>query len=102
MYFSFTGHYLYVDSTNTTNGQKAKLRSQMFSQAARGCYFSFWYYIFGGDFGTLKVLQYTPSNGREYNLMTAPDRDYDQSLADKWNLYEIQVEACAENFRVSV
>ncbi|XP_041480950.1 MAM and LDL-receptor class A domain-containing protein 2-like [Lytechinus variegatus] len=70
--------------------------------AARRCTFSMWYYVFGVDMGTLKVFQYTPSNDRNYNLMTVVDLGEDAGIGDKWNLYQVQVEACAENFQMSI
>nr|XP_054769623.1 MAM and LDL-receptor class A domain-containing protein 2-like [Lytechinus pictus] len=70
--------------------------------AARRCTFSMWYYVFGVDMGALKVFQYTPSNGRNYNLMTVVDLGEDDGIGDKWNLYQVQVEACAENFQISI
>ena len=100
LWIAFQGHYLYADDTNTTYKDKAMLRSPVFSMAARGCTFSFWYFVYGFDMGTIKVYQYTPSDRRDYNLMTAVDQTDDASTADRWNLYEVEVAACAQQFRV--
>lgn len=94
------GHYLYVDDTYSEVDQTAIIRSPTYQMAARRCIFSMWYYAYGVDMGTLKVFQYTPSNDRNYNLMTVVDIGEDKSVKDRWNLYEVQVEACAENFQV--
>ncbi|XP_030853092.1 MAM and LDL-receptor class A domain-containing protein 1-like [Strongylocentrotus purpuratus] len=99
---SVNGHYLYVDDTYSEFDQKAIIRSPTYQMAARRCIFSMWYYVYGVDMGTLKVLQYTPSNDRNYNLMTVVDIGEDMSTKDRWNLYEVQVEACAENFQLSI
>eukprot|EP00057_Strongylocentrotus_purpuratus_P008856 XP_011663330.1 PREDICTED: uncharacterized protein LOC584152 [Strongylocentrotus purpuratus] len=99
---SVNGHYLYIDDTYSEVDQKAIIRSPTYQMAARRCIFSMWYYAYGVDMGTLKVLQYTPSNDRNYNLMTVVDIGEDKSTKDRWNLYEVQVEACAENFQLSI
>ncbi|KAH9494980.1 hypothetical protein Btru_018316 [Bulinus truncatus] len=54
---SSVGYYMYIESSNRRQGERARFASQMFPAVSNQDYcFSFWYNMFGADIGSLKVL----------------------------------------------
>ena len=51
----FTGRYYYMEATGRHEGQRARLQSNPYQLYYKAC-LTFYYYIFGSDMGTLKIL----------------------------------------------
>ena len=74
----------------------ARLISPTYSLASRVCRFTFWYYMFGVEFGDLEVYIKT-ADGNERRLRKELDGlgQYNQ-----WLLGEADIDACTRNFQV--
>ncbi|KAJ8048131.1 MAM and LDL-receptor class A domain-containing protein 1 [Holothuria leucospilota] len=91
------GNYLYVvGSTIPTKDRKARLISPTYHSASRACRFTFWYYMFGLEYGDLEVYIRTPTGG---------DRRIRKELDGygqygKWWQGEADIDACTSQFQI--
>lgn len=78
------------------NDRKARLISPTYYSASRACRFTFWYYMFGLEYGDLEVYVRTPSGG-ERKIRKELD-GFGQY--GKWWQGEADIDACTSQFQV--
>ncbi|XP_041480826.1 MAM and LDL-receptor class A domain-containing protein 1-like [Lytechinus variegatus] len=88
---------MFVDGTTSSTKQTARLISPVFKMAPRGCTFYMWFYMFGPEYGDLKVKLLDESG--ESHVTKALDNALQYN---KWYEWESQIPTCTENFQVVV
>ncbi|XP_071956934.1 MAM and LDL-receptor class A domain-containing protein 2-like [Antedon mediterranea] len=96
-YNSPKGVYLYVDGTTTRPDQRAKLISPLYRLAGLECQFSFWYYMFGVEYGDLEIYQKTTD--RELRLAKVSDDLPDYNV---WQKEVVSIDQCTKDFQIYI
>ncbi|XP_071486324.1 MAM and LDL-receptor class A domain-containing protein 1-like [Diadema antillarum] len=73
------GHYVYIETSDASTGEKARLESEIFPARPTGC-LSFWYHMFGADMGTLNIYLQELPNGPETLIWSLSGDQGDQWL----------------------
>ncbi|PIK60268.1 putative MAM and LDL-receptor class A domain-containing protein 1 isoform X2 [Apostichopus japonicus] len=98
-YNSPQGNYMYVVGTQVPlKDRKARLISPVFHTASRACKFTFWYNMFGIEYGDLEVYIKTP--GDDMRRLRKELDGFGQY--NKWNLGEADIDACTAEFQIIV
>lgn len=92
--FCILGHYIYLEASSPAKqGYKGRLLSRIFKHGMTKC-LVFYYFMYGSDMGTLRVLLYgIRSNAKEVLWQTSGDKGH------KWKEQAISVRA-EEDFKV--
>ncbi|XP_077864896.1 meprin A subunit beta-like [Saccoglossus kowalevskii] len=74
-----SGHYIYIESSNTSNGNKARIVSPSFS-ATNGSCLTFYYHMYGSHMGTLNMYIYNDGD-----VMGSPVWSTSGDKGNQWN-----------------
>ncbi|XP_033104873.1 MAM and LDL-receptor class A domain-containing protein 2-like [Anneissia japonica] len=96
-YNSPKGVYLYVDGTTTRPDQRAKLISPLYRLAGLECEFSFWYYMFGVEYGDLETYIKTTDKDRQLAKVSDGLPDY-----NVWQKEVVKIDQCTRDFQIYI
>ncbi|KAJ8050664.1 MAM and LDL-receptor class A domain-containing protein 1 [Holothuria leucospilota] len=91
------GQYVYVDGTLSSLNQHARLISPTYGQTGNTCSMSFWYYLFGDDYGKLSVILTLASGGQERVLA---EITIDTDNTNKWVRQDVIMPVCVAEFQI--
>lgn len=90
-----SGYYMFVESSRTRPGDKARLMSAVISGQFPGYCLQVWYHMYGADMGTLRLATRTVTTGRETPFWTISG---DQG--NFWHHKSIFLTSPGQDFRV--
>ena len=92
-----SGFYIYIDGSDSTLNQRAKLVSSTYHLAGIGCKFNLYYYMFGPTYGDITISVRYDNKEKILSQLSNDIGPY-----NRWNMQSTTMPNCLTDFQVHI